>query len=134
MYEVYISNRVLKSIRRLPMPIQRKMVNLIEDLRDKGPIRLNWPSFSKLDSDTYHCHLAYKWAACWSFKGPEINKWCIYPVARDRQSKALEADASTMRRCRATLEWRCRSTGKWIVYLFLVPKDFVICVMLCSYL
>ena len=68
MYEVYISKRVLKNIRHMPIPVQRKMVNLIDDLRDKGPIRPEWPNFSKLVSDHYHCHLTYKWAVCWTYR------------------------------------------------------------------
>ncbi|MBI4641866.1 MAG: helix-turn-helix transcriptional regulator [Candidatus Tectomicrobia bacterium] len=30
---------MLKGIQRMPEPIQKKMANLVEDLRDKGPIR-----------------------------------------------------------------------------------------------
>ena len=68
MYEVYISKRVLKYIRHMPIPVQRKMVNLIDDLRDKGPIRPEWPNFSKLVSDHYHCHLIYKWVVWWIYR------------------------------------------------------------------
>lgn len=26
----------------------------------------DWPNYSKLtNSNTYHCHLSYHWAACW---------------------------------------------------------------------
>ena len=66
MYEVYISKRVLKNIWHMPIPVQRKMVNLIDDLRDKGPIRPEWPNFSKLVSDYYH--LTYKWVVCWTYR------------------------------------------------------------------
>lgn len=53
MYEVYISKRVPKNFRHMPIPVQRKMINLIDDLRDKGPIKPEWPNFGKLVSDHY---------------------------------------------------------------------------------
>jgi hypothetical protein len=59
------------------------MVNLIEDLRDKGPVRLDWPNFSKLDSNTYHCHLAYKWAACWSYQSEQKRIEVFYAGRRE---------------------------------------------------
>ncbi|MBT4504371.1 MAG: hypothetical protein HOC74_41985 [Gemmatimonadetes bacterium] len=65
MYEVIIKKKTLKNIRRMPAPIQKKMANLAEDLRDKGPIRSDWPNFSKLGKNEYHCHLSHSWVACW---------------------------------------------------------------------
>jgi len=65
MFEVIVKRKILKSIEKMPETIQKKMVNLVEDLRSKGPIRSEWPNFSKLGKDHYHCHLANKWVACW---------------------------------------------------------------------
>ena len=58
----------IKNIQKMPTSAQKKMVNLVDDLRLKGPIRAEWPNFSKLDKETYHCHLAHKWVACWQCK------------------------------------------------------------------
>ena len=65
MYEVKIKKKVLKRIERMPYSVQEKMRYLVMDLRDKGPLRKEWPNFSKLGEDIYHCHLAYRWVACW---------------------------------------------------------------------
>ena len=40
MYEITIKKRTLKSIQKMPEPIQRKMANLVEDLRDKGLVKI----------------------------------------------------------------------------------------------
>ena len=64
MYEVIVKKKILKSIEKMPENIQKKMINLVEDLRSKGPIRSELPNFSKLGKDNYHCHLANKWIAC----------------------------------------------------------------------
>lgn len=65
MYEVIVKKKILKNIEKMPEHIQKKMVNLVEDLRSNEPIRSEWPNFSKLGEDRYHCHLANKWVACW---------------------------------------------------------------------
>jgi mRNA-degrading endonuclease RelE of RelBE toxin-antitoxin system len=64
MFEIKIKRRVLKNIEEMPLQIQKILANLLEDLGTKGPIRKEWPNFSRLEKDTYHCHLAYKWVAC----------------------------------------------------------------------
>jgi len=65
MYEVVIKRKILRSIENLPEYIQKKMGNLLEDLRTTGPIQPGWQNFSKLDKNRYHCHLSKKWVACW---------------------------------------------------------------------
>ena len=57
----------------MPVRMQKKMANLVEDLRDNGPIRSDWPNFSKLGENRYHCHLAYKWVACWTHENMRIE-------------------------------------------------------------
>ncbi len=47
MYEVLVKKKVLKDIGKLPEAIQKALVNLIDDLREKGPIRNEWPNFGK---------------------------------------------------------------------------------------
>jgi mRNA-degrading endonuclease RelE of RelBE toxin-antitoxin system len=64
MYNVLIKKRALKDIEKLPDHIQKKLAVLIDNLRDKGPNRSEWPNYSKLGKDLYHCHLARKWVAC----------------------------------------------------------------------
>ncbi len=66
MYEIIVKRKVLRRIQKLPESVQRRVANLVEDLRDKGPIRSDWPHYSKLGADQYHCHLSRDWVACWS--------------------------------------------------------------------
>jgi len=65
MYKVVIKKKTLKGLHRLPEPIQQKLANLVEDLRDKGPLQKEWPNFGRLATNRYHCHLSYHWVACW---------------------------------------------------------------------
>ena len=67
----------------MPEPMQKKMANLVEDLRDKGPMRNDWPSFSKLGKDQYHCHLAHSWVVCWSHERSSVVIEVSYAGSRE---------------------------------------------------
>jgi hypothetical protein len=74
---------VLKQISKLPEPIQVKLHNLMKDLRGKGPEQPDWPNYSKLSVNTYHCHLAHKWVACWKHKQGTIEIEVYYAGSRE---------------------------------------------------
>ncbi len=61
MYKITVSRKVLKSISKMPESIQLKLANLVEDLRDKGPLQQQWQNFSRIGKNEYHCHLSRKW-------------------------------------------------------------------------
>ena len=83
MYEVFFTKRVLKQVKDLPDFIQKKLAVLVDDLREKGPIRAEWPNFSKLDKDEYHCPLAHKWVVCWRCENKSIIIEVYYAGSRE---------------------------------------------------
>lgn len=64
-YKILISKQVDKKIRSLRNNEKKKLAQLLDDLQDYGPERVEWKNFSKLSKDEYHCHLSYHWVACW---------------------------------------------------------------------
>ena len=50
---------------KMPAREQKWFANLVEDLERKGTIRSEWPNFSKLGEQKYHCHLGYSRVMCW---------------------------------------------------------------------
>ena len=66
MYEVKVKKKVLRNFEKVPRRIQYLFLLLIKDLKEKGPIQTEWPSFSKLGKEKYHCHLTHKYVACWN--------------------------------------------------------------------
>jgi len=46
-----------KRVRDLPVNVQNILIALKKDMEVNGPIRGNWPNFSALSGDRYHCHL-----------------------------------------------------------------------------
>jgi len=65
MYDVKFNKLVKKNIEKMPASAQKKFFFLVEDLAHTGPVRPEWPNYSKLSQDEYHCHLSRKWVACW---------------------------------------------------------------------
>ena len=83
MYKILMKNKVLKGIEKMPKKVQEKMHLLISDLHDKGPLRTEWPNFSKLDENLYHCHLSHKWVACWKHEKNTIVIEVYYAGSRE---------------------------------------------------
>ena len=69
---------------KLPFPIQQKLFILIDDLHEKGPIRNDWPNYSKIDNNKYHCHLSYKWVACWTCEQNKLEIEVYYAGSREK--------------------------------------------------
>jgi mRNA-degrading endonuclease RelE of RelBE toxin-antitoxin system len=83
MYQVKLNNKTLKGIQKMPKRIQKKMGNLLDELKMKGPIRTEWKNFSKLGENNYHCHLEYKWVACWKIEKNSIIIEVYYAGSRE---------------------------------------------------
>jgi hypothetical protein len=83
MYQVKLKKKAIKNIEKMPEAVQDKMATLLLNLRDKGPIRTEWPNFSKLGKDIYHCHLSYKWVACWQNEEKYILIEVYYAGSRE---------------------------------------------------
>jgi hypothetical protein len=51
---------------------------LVRDLELRGPVLPDWHNYSKLGPGLYHCHLSYKWVACWRIENNEAKIVDIY--------------------------------------------------------
>ena len=53
------------------------------ELKEKGPERVNWPNYSKLSKDIYHCHLKKgrpTYVACWKVFDSQLKHIEVYYV------------------------------------------------------
>ena len=73
----------MKNVLKMPKDIQFNFESLVNDLREKGPIRKEWPNFSKLGKNEYHCHLSYKWVACWYYENDSVVIEVYYAGSRE---------------------------------------------------
>ena len=83
-YQVRIKKKVNRGLKNLPRKAQQLLYLLIEDLKADGPIQKDWRNFSALGKDTYHCHLAYRYVACWSYRKEEIIIEVYYVGSREK--------------------------------------------------
>jgi len=82
-YKVLIKKKVLKNIDKMAKSAQEKLNLLIKDLHNKGFFRTEWPNYSKLDDNLYHCHLSYKWIACWKYENNKLEIEVYYAGSRE---------------------------------------------------
>ncbi|MCL2294889.1 MAG: hypothetical protein FWC36_08510 [Spirochaetes bacterium] len=83
-YVVNMPKKIDKVRRDMPQNARTVLAQLIEDLEKSGPEQAAYPNYSKLGKETYHCHLAYKWVACWRCKNGEYIVEVYYVGSREK--------------------------------------------------
>ncbi len=83
-YEVKIKKKALRGLEKLPNNVRKLLFLLIEDLKADGPIQKSWNNFSPLGKDKYHCHLNYRYVACWNYHQGEIEIEVYYVGSREK--------------------------------------------------
>ncbi|MBL6955753.1 MAG: hypothetical protein ISR54_02860 [Chlorobium phaeobacteroides] len=83
-YEVQIRKKVVRGLRKLPADVQKLLFLLVADLQADGPIQKSWRNFSPLGEDRYHCHLNYRYVACWTCRKKEITIEVYYVGSREK--------------------------------------------------
>lgn len=56
-WTVTIQKAAQKQLPRLPAKVVDALVRLLVDIECLGPVRGNWPNYSKLADGRHHCHL-----------------------------------------------------------------------------
>ena len=83
-YQVTLKKKVLRDLKKLPKKVQKLLFLLIEDLKADGPIQKSWHNFSPLGKDAYHCHLNYRYVACWNLQKEKIIIEVYYVGSREK--------------------------------------------------
>ena len=82
-YQVRLKKKVARAICTLPRNVQQLLFLLIADLQASGPIQKSWQNFSSLGEGRYHCHLTYRYVACWTYRKREIVIEVYYVGSRE---------------------------------------------------
>lgn len=56
-WSVVLSRAAEKQKERLTKPVRQILYALLGDIEARGPIRGDWPNYSKLADGRHHCHL-----------------------------------------------------------------------------
>ena len=83
-YTVEIKKKVAKDLKKLPKEVKQLLFLLITDLQTKGPIQKSWHNFSPLGKEKYHCHLNYRYVACWSCEKGKTKIEVYYVGSREK--------------------------------------------------
>jgi mRNA-degrading endonuclease RelE of RelBE toxin-antitoxin system len=83
MFIVMIRKRAIKSIEKMPKSVQAVFRDLVKDLELKGPEQPEWANYSKLSKNEYHCHLSYRWIACWRHEKNTVVIEVYYAGSRE---------------------------------------------------
>ena len=82
--EVEITKKALKNLKKLPKNIQAAFYVLIGSLEKYGPVQSDFPNYSKLENNRYHCHLTYRYVACWKCYKKSIEIEVYYVGSREK--------------------------------------------------
>ncbi len=82
-YLVTATKKVFKSFNKLPEHVQERLGLLLKQLSLQGPVASNWPNYSKLGENRYHCHLKFSYVACWVYEQGSIRIEVYYVGSRE---------------------------------------------------
>jgi mRNA-degrading endonuclease RelE of RelBE toxin-antitoxin system len=83
-YQVRIKKKAARGLAKLPENVKPLLYLLVVDLQNEGPIQPAWRNFSSLGDDRYHCHLTYRYVACWTHRKGEIIIEVYYVGSREK--------------------------------------------------
>ena len=76
MWTVNVPQRVAKQIAVLPEAVQKRLLRLVSQIERLGPVCGNWPNYSALTGNRYHCHLKKghpTYVAVWQVENKSIR-------------------------------------------------------------
>lgn len=79
-WTIKFTAKAKKQSDKLPKRERDILITLTQDLQLNGAVLPNWSNYSKLGGNRYHCHLSYKWVACWIVEDKKIKLIEIYYV------------------------------------------------------
>ena len=77
-WTVLFTSKATKQVTKLPKKERDLLALLVRDIQLNGPVQASWKNYSKLEKDTYHCHLSYKWVACWRMEDNKLKVIEVY--------------------------------------------------------
>lgn len=56
-WAVVFTNKSRKQKEKLPLRVRELLFLLVREIEAAGPVRGDWPNYSKLSDNEHHCHL-----------------------------------------------------------------------------
>lgn len=80
-WHVSLASKANKQAARLPIIVRIALQTLMDEIELLGPVRGNWPNYSKLAGDRHHCHLKKgkpTYVAVWTARQKTVTVEIIY--------------------------------------------------------
>ncbi len=75
-WTVVFTNKARKQKEKLPVRVRESLFQLVREIEASGPVRGDWPNYSKLSDCDHHCHLKKghsTYVAIWRVDKDEIR-------------------------------------------------------------
>ncbi len=83
-WKVTYSSKARKQLRKIDPNIVASVLSLVMDIEDRGPVRGDWPNFSKINRGaSFHCHIKKgkpTYVVCWQLIGKNSKQIEVYYV------------------------------------------------------
>ena len=83
-FEIKVKKKLERQIKKLPLNVRKVLFVLLEEITQLGPKRTNWKNYSKLGNKEHHCHLKYRYVACWKETENKIIIEVYYVGSREK--------------------------------------------------
>ncbi|MHB8122241.1 MAG: type II toxin-antitoxin system RelE family toxin [Desulfuromonadaceae bacterium] len=86
-WTVKLHKKAEKQALKLPRPAIAALYELMASIRNNGPVRGDWPNYSKLDGDRHHCHLKKghpTYVAVWTEDKQTITVEIVYAGTHEK--------------------------------------------------
>jgi mRNA-degrading endonuclease RelE of RelBE toxin-antitoxin system len=86
-WKVLIRRRAEKQALQLPRPVLAALYELMVSIRQAGPVRGEWPNYSKLPGNRHHCHLKKgrpTYVAVWTENKNTITVEIVYAGTHEK--------------------------------------------------
>ncbi|HBA87947.1 MAG TPA: cytotoxic translational repressor of toxin-antitoxin stability system [Geobacter sp.] len=86
-WTVTFSGKAWKQKAKLPERIRLLLFQLAKDIEFSGPVRGDWPNYSKLPDDRHHCHLKKghpTYVAVWKVERENVSVEIIYAGTHEK--------------------------------------------------
>jgi mRNA-degrading endonuclease RelE of RelBE toxin-antitoxin system len=57
LWTINLHRKVVRVLPKLPRSVQDSLAALLREIELRGPVRGNWPNYSRLGPNRHHCHL-----------------------------------------------------------------------------
>ena len=82
-WTISVKKKVDKELSKLPVKVRELVALLLKDIELGGPVRGDWPNYSKLGGDKHHCHIKDgrpSYVACWEVTDKTVRIVEVYYV------------------------------------------------------